>query len=233
MPLEDARDLVIEMRRYYRARAPWHDSYMGYTGNPAMEALLRPVVGRVGDLLTGLDVLEIACGTGNWTQVLARRARSILATDINEETLMVAREKEYTPGEVMFQPADAYALDHLAGGFTGAFAADWWSHVPRLLLGAFLAGLHGHLAAGARVVFVDMLPRAHPDLQPYRHDSDGDAICRRTLPDGSTFDVVKNFPRREDVLAAVADVGEGAEYEEWGELGRWMVTYATPAPAPS
>ncbi len=184
------------MKRYYAARAPWHDEHMGYGGNAAMEELLGPIIERVDGLLADLEVLELACGTGNWTQVLAQRARRILATDVSEATLSLAREKELAPGVVAFREADAYTLDGIPSGFTGAFAADWWSHVPRSMLAPFLEVLHGRLQPGARVVFVDMLPRDHPDLTPYRHDDEGNAICRRTLPDGSTFDVVKNFPER-------------------------------------
>ena len=233
MSVEDARDLAEQMREYYRVRAPWHDEYMGYVGNPAMEALLSPVVSRVETLLARLDVLEVACGTGNWTQVLARRVRSLLATDINEETLRLAQAKEYPPGVVSFRTLDAYALGDVGAHFGGAFAADWWSHVPRSLLGAFLDRLHGCLTRGACVVFVDMLPRDHPDLTPYRHDHDGNAICRRTLPDGSVFDVVKNFPDREEVLEFLSGRTEQAEYHQWGDLGRWLVSYMTPSPPPS
>jgi demethylmenaquinone methyltransferase/2-methoxy-6-polyprenyl-1,4-benzoquinol methylase len=200
---------------------------MGYTDNAAMEGLLRPIVHRVGSLLAGCDVLEIACGTGNWTQVLARRVRRIVATDINEETLERAKAKEYPAGVVDFRTADAYSLVDIGGDFTGAFASDWWSHVPRSLLGPFLDRLHTCLAAGARVVFLDMLPRDHPDLRPYRRDQEGNAICRRRLPDGSAFDVVKNFPEKKDVLETLAGRSDRVEYEQWRGLERWLVTYTT------
>jgi cyclopropane fatty-acyl-phospholipid synthase-like methyltransferase len=202
---------------------------MAYSGNAAMEETLGPIVQRVASLLAGLDVLELACGTGNWTQVLARQARRVLATDMSEECLSLARTKEFPAGVVTFRAVDAYALGGAGRGFTGAFAADWWSHVPRSLCGAFLDGLHRCLAAGARVVFLDMLPSDHVDLRPYRHDSEGNAICRRTLPDGRAFDVVKNFPGREEVLASLAGRSGEAEHEAWPELGRWLVTYRTPA----
>ena len=68
------------MRGYYGPRAPWHDCYMGYTGNSALEELLAPIVAVVEELLSGRDVLEVACGTGNWTAVLAKRAAGVLET---------------------------------------------------------------------------------------------------------------------------------------------------------
>ena len=226
----EARKLVEEMREYYGARAPWHDCYMGYTGNTALEELLAPAVAVVEEFLSGRDVLEVACGTGNWTGVLARRAASVLATDVNEATLSRAEGKDRPTGVVSFKVADAYTLEGVRGGFSGAFAADWWSPVPRSLLPAFLDSLHGRLEEGARVVCLDMLPSDHPDLTPHRHDDEGNAICLRTLPDGRVFDVVKNFPSRGDVLESVTGRGEGAEYFEWSELGRWLVTYTVSTP---
>ena len=229
----EALKLVEGMRVYYAARAPWHDSYMGYTGNAALEALLAPIVAVVEELLSGRDVLEVACGTGNWTEVLGRRAASVLATDVNETTLRRAEAKDSRARVASFQVADAYTLEGVPGGFTGAFASDWWSHVPRSLLPGFLDSLHGRLEGGARVVFLDMLPRDHPDLTPYRHDREGNAICRRTLPDGRVFDVVKNFPSRSEALESVTGRGERAEYHEWPELGRWLVTYTVSTPSRS
>ena len=225
----EAEDLVKEMQEYYRIRAPWHDEYMQYTDNDALEKFLQPIVSRVESLLAGLDVLELACGTGNWSQILSRHVRSLVATDINEETLSRAQAKQYPKDVVTFCLADAYSLDGIGSEFGGAFAADWWSHVPSSLLGSFLDSLHSHLRAGARVVFLDMLPRDHPDLLPYRHDREGNAICRRTLPDGSSFDVIKNFPDNKEILEMLSGRSERAEYQEWNELGRWLVTYTTPA----
>jgi len=213
------------MREYYQARASWHDEYMGYTGNAAMEKLLEPIVLWLEGLIADLTVLEVACGTGNWTQVLAKRARRVLATDVCLTALDIAKTKDYPLEVVAFQAADAYNLDGLPRGFEASFAADWWSHVPRSLLPRFLNGLHRHLKPGARVVFVDMLSCNHPDLKSYRLDDEGNAICRRTLPDGRVFDVVKNYPSRAEALELLIGISDAPEYREWLELGRWALTY--------
>jgi SAM-dependent methyltransferase len=222
-----AEDIVREMNEYYRARAPWHDGYMSYTDNAAMEDLLAPVIAFVEPFVAGRDVLEIACGTGNWTQVLARRARSVLAMDINESMVAIARSKEYAGGAVSFLVDDAYGMASVRGGFQASFAADWWSHVPASRLRPFLRLLHSKLASESRVVFVDMLPQDHPDLTPYRRDEEGNLIHRRRLPDGHEFDVLKNFPKRDDVLAALDGLGREALYWEHSDLKRWAVGYIT------
>ena len=45
----------------------------------------------------GAKVFEVACGTGYWTEVLARSAASVFATDINDEVLAVARSMSTRP----------------------------------------------------------------------------------------------------------------------------------------
>jgi len=221
-------DLLDEMRAYYEARAPLHDSYMNYRCNASMELLLSPIVERVAGLLAGLDVLEVACGTGNWTQVLARRASSVVATDASETALELARHKLGRGGRVEFVKADAFSLEGLGRIFGGAFASDWFSHVPVGSMRRFLDNLHLRLAGASTVVFLDMLQRHHPDLTPYRRDGDGNTICRRVLPDGREFDVVRNYPSESEIRAHLGPGVVGVDYREWPELSRWIVSYALP-----
>jgi SAM-dependent methyltransferase len=219
-------DPIEEMNRYYQARAPWHDEYMGYVSNTHTEALLTPIVRDIEGDVAGRDLLEVACGTGNWTQVLAHRAHRVLATDVSEAMLEIARAKEYSGGQVTFAVADAYALDGVAEGeFSAAFAADWWSHVPHSRLGSFLSVLHGKLRGGSRVVFLDMLESHAPEFGHYRVDSEGNRIYRRRLPDGREFDVIKNFPTERQLRATVASVATDIEVRKYPELARWTLSY--------
>lgn len=222
-----AGDIVREMNEYYRVRAPWHDGYMNYTDNARMEELLAPVIAFIEPFVAARDVLEVACGTGNWTQVLARRARSVLATDINESMVAIARSKPYASDAVSFRVDDAYGMAAIPDGFTASFAADWWSHVPVSMLRPFLELVHSKLVPGSHVVFVGMLPRDHPDLTPYRQDEEANLIHRRRLPNGREFDVLKNFPCREEILRTLDGLGREPVYSESLELLRWAVAYRT------
>ena len=220
-----SRDLIEEMNAYYDKQAPWHDECMGYSCNTKMEALLGPMIALFEEHVRDKDVLEIACGTGNWTQVLARRARSVTATDVNASVLEMARGKPLADNCVTFRVADAYTLNGVDELFDVAFAADWWSHIPRAMILPFLEVLHRRIRDDARVVFLDMMPRDVFDREEVCYDDDGNRISTRTVRDGSQFSVVKNFPDELELRSLLDQVARHVEYYEHLPLRRWLLTY--------
>jgi SAM-dependent methyltransferase len=217
------RDYITEMNKYYSSCAPWHDEFMGYESNDEMEALLGPIIEWVEPFILYRDVLEIACGTGNWTQVLSKRADSVLATDVNITGIEIARTKPYARDNVTFKVADAYTLDCIDGRFTAAFAADWWSHIPLAAVPAFVASLAGKLESGSTVVLLDMLPREELNRMFSHYDDEGNRISRRLLPNGEVFHVVKNFPTEHDLLRAFEGKVSEIQYREHDALRRWVL----------
>ena len=68
----------LSMRSYYAARAPEYDAiYL----KPERQADLRAIEHWLPPVFAGANVLEVACGTGYWTQFLAPVAASVLAVD--------------------------------------------------------------------------------------------------------------------------------------------------------
>jgi len=231
-------DILEQMNTYYEKRASIHDSLMGYTSQDATERLLAPIIRRFEKHLIGKHVLEIACGTGNWTQVLSRRADSVLATDINASLIEMAKEKSCSASNVAFRIADAFKLRSLKGKYEAAFAADWWSHIPRSKLSIFLKGLHQKLRPGAPVVFVDMMPCDSQHRMFSHYDDEGNLIHRRQLPSGEQYYVVKNFPTEAELRETLDGVADNVEYHEHLAMRRWILAYTprqtaddTPRPA--
>ena len=106
-----------DIKTYYSRRAAEYDQiYQRPERQPALRALERRVTGA----LNGRRVLEVACGTGYWTRLLAPAARAVLATDINQEMLRLARDKCHPYSNVEFQLMDGYALQAAPGTFDGA-----------------------------------------------------------------------------------------------------------------
>lgn len=213
-------DKVIE---YYAERAHVYDETAGYTDEVA-EELRGPVKERYRRLFAGHDVLEIACGSGYWTRVVGEVANSVLAVDINESMIAQARRRCRHLPQARFQTCDAFSLQGISGRFTAAFAVWWWSHIPRSEITSFLIALHSKLVPGALVLFTDQL---RYDCPSRRVDADGNVIESRSLPDGRTFDVVKNFPTSAEVAEALGTTASNVQYVARTEEKSWTVTYTT------
>jgi demethylmenaquinone methyltransferase/2-methoxy-6-polyprenyl-1,4-benzoquinol methylase len=179
------------MKEYYARRAAEYEEI--YLKPERQKDLLR-LIALLSKAFSGRDVLEIACGTGYWTQFLAKAARSILATDLNPEVLKFAREKNYGACRVSFALADAYEPAPLKRRSNGAFHGFWWSHLPRPKIPDFLAAFHRRLLPGSKVVLIDNLFVEGSSTPISRGDEDGNTYQIRRLKDGSAHEVLKNFP---------------------------------------
>lgn len=214
-----------EMRTYYADRVPYHDEYMSWTGREEMEGLLAPIIDLVGPEVLGRDVLEVGCGTGNWTQTLSHMARSVVATDLIKAYIEVAKQKEFPPGSVTFRQADAYSLEGVGGPFDAAVAADLWSHIPRSMVGTFLQSLASVLRPSARVIVIDMLRDQWSDLAFHRFDAEGNEVQLRTLPNGEAYQVIKNYPDEEELHGLLGHWARDAAYKGFPDLGRWVLRF--------
>jgi ubiquinone/menaquinone biosynthesis C-methylase UbiE len=184
--MTDSTDMVA----YYTKRAPTlEDVY----DKPERQADLVQLQERVCDALRDHHVLEIACGTGYWTERIAACAASVLATDVSADILTYAQAKDLPPGKARFAVADAYHLD-VQGSFDACFAGFWWSHVKREDQGPFLASLGKVLQKDGLLVMIDNAFVEEGSLPIARTDHEGNTYQIRTLENGERFEVVKNFP---------------------------------------
>ena len=189
------------MAAYYAARAA---EYEAVYAKPERQADLRALETWLPGVFAGRQVLEVAAGTGWWTVHGARDAALWLATDLNPETLAVARAKPALPRGVRFATADAYTLAELGGRrFDAAFVGFWWSHVPRARLAGWLDALFAHVEPGAPVVVVDNRYVEGSSTPIAEVDAQGDCWQLRRLDDGSHHRVMKNHPTQAEVEATL------------------------------
>jgi len=191
---------VATLVDYYAQRAA---EYERIYEKPERQEDLRQLKDWVRIALAGRNVLEVACGTGYWTQVAAETANSIAAFDLNEAVLDIARRKPIDPNKVDFRISDAYQLPVLPGQFNAVLAAFWWSHLPRERLTAFLDGLRPALQPGAVVIFIDNIFVPGNSTPLSRTDDLGNTYQQRSLDDGRSFEVLKNYPTDEELRGAV------------------------------
>lgn len=207
------------MQDYYAARASEYDRIYS---KPERQADLRQMEAWLPKVFAERSVLEIACGTGYWTQFYAPVAASVMALDSAQETLRIA-EGRLPRKVVRLIQGDAYRLPFLGESFAGAFAGFWWSHIPLDRIAEFLHGLHAALLPGAKVVFLDNRFVTGSSTPISERDDEGNTYQLRKLVDGSTHRVLKNFPSSDELLAAVAPHAAASEYREWDYF--WALEY--------
>lgn len=181
-------DIVI----YYDRRA---QEYEKVYENPAEQDDLRRAEEIFLPIFAGKRVLEIACGTGYWTERLAKTARSIYATDINASVIEIARERRIE-GDVTFAVADMFEIEP-ENRYDAVFCGFIWSHVLLENLDRLLKKLTDLTKPGGPIVFIDCnaVPSTNHDPKYItKTDKQGNTYQNRTLADGSAHRVLKNFP---------------------------------------
>lgn len=208
------------LEKYYARRAAEYEKIFA---KPERQADLARMREDIPALFQGERVLEIACGTGYWTPLIAERAQSVLALDYNEEPLAIARTKRYPKRNVTFVQGNAYALPDWKEKFSACYAGFWWSHVPLSKLDSFLGGLHAKLAPGAKVAFMDNRYVEGSSTPISRRDAEGNTYQARRLADGSGHEVLKNFPTGEEMRRRLGRYGKGVAFKEYEYY--WLATY--------
>lgn len=207
------------LQPYYAARASEYDEVYR---KPERQADLREIEQWLPTHFAGRHVLEVACGTGYWTQFIAPVASAITAIDASPETLEIAR-KRVPDDKVEFLVADAYALPKRDEKFDAAFAGFWFSHVPRERQVEFLSHLNAKLKPGARVVILDNRYVEGSSSPIIEQDSAGNTFQTRTLANGTTHHVLKNFPSESELHLLIKDVGNNIVIKNWHYF--WSLEY--------
>lgn len=208
------------METYYARRAA---EYERIYAKPERQPDLARMRRDIPTLFAGERVLEIACGTGYWTPLIAAQAQSVVALDYNEETLAIAKSKTYQRANVRFERGDAYALPGWKEKFSAAYAGFWWSHIPLGKIDSFLRHLHSRLEPGARVAFVDNTYYEGSSTPVSRRDAEGNTYQERRLDDGSSHEVLKNFPTARELRERLGRFGTDVTLTEYEYY--WLATY--------
>ncbi|WP_406350859.1 class I SAM-dependent methyltransferase [Streptomyces sp. NBC_00658] len=201
--------LLAEQIAYYRARAFEYDRIY------AERADLRELMAALDGLPVAGDVLELACGTGQWTGSLASQARSVTAVDSAPEVLGIARERAGSP-KVEFVQADVFTW-RPERRYDTVFFAFWLSHVPASRFGDFWATVAAALAPDGRAVFIDE-GLAGAALEDVSSEV-------RSLDDGSEYRIVKIYHEPAALSAELTALGWSADVRP---LGDFIVGVAEP-----
>jgi SAM-dependent methyltransferase len=232
MAAQGDEPLLQEQIRYYRARAPEYDDWFHRRGDYDRGAEYNGLwVAEVEEVRRALAVaggsgriLELACGTGLWTERLAPLATHLTAVDVSPEVIALNRER-VGAAHVRYRQADLFTWEP-DERYDFVFFGFWLSHVPPSRVIPFWQRVARAVAPGGRVFFVDS--RYHPaaavrDGPPTRRDQVRD---RRRLKDGREFDIVKLCYRPDEVATQLTTLGWRASVQ--GTANFFLYGTATP-----
>lgn len=196
-------DLLAEQVAYYRARAAEYDAT--YPLDVDVDAAAR------AELLAALEtlapygrVLELACGTGQWTVELARRASMVTAVDAAPEALEICRQR-VEADRVHLIEADLFSW-RPAQRYDLVFFSAWLSHVPPQRFDGFWELVADSLAPGGRVFVIDELP-AVAAVEQLASDCPSPAVHRQVHQTGETYRAVKVLYPPDDLQSRLAGLG--------------------------
>jgi len=202
------------MRAYYDERAEqydeWYLSQGGYAKRPDRDWATE--VAQLAGLVKGFGsgrILEVAPGTGWWTQYLSRNGK-LVGVDFALRMLEQTRKRLVAQHlSAALVRGDAYSLPFSDTAFDSCFFGFWLSHVPRKRTGAFLAEVRRVLKPGALVMVADSAASIWESGDSPKPGSE--YLDQRGLNDGSQHQVLKIFHSPETMSSALAPIGEVIE----------------------
>ena len=209
------KDLV----EYYKERAK---EYEKIYEKPERQEELDRATKILQEIFFDKEVLELACGTGYWTERIAKTARSILATDINEAVIDIARQKIFSKASVNFQVQDIFNLTP-EYKYDSLFAGFIWSHIRLQDLDNFLSVVHNCVNPGGTIVFMDNNFVADSSRPITETDKQNNTYQARKLENGKDYLVLKNFPTQAAIRETLGDKARDITFHSLKYY--WLVTY--------
>lgn len=205
--------LLASQLAYYRARASEYDTWFLRQGRyDRGEAHAQRWFGEVAQLECALtdfsphgDILELACGTGWWTERLSEYGTSLTAVDASPEAIALNRER-LPSKHITYVQADLFAWEP-ERTFDTVFFSFWLSHVPPERFEGFWSLVRRCLKPGGRVFFIDSSYAPEATARDHTLNNPDAVSVTRRLGDGRTFEIVKVFYEPEPLEAQLGALG--------------------------
>jgi ubiquinone/menaquinone biosynthesis C-methylase UbiE len=191
--------MLGEMVNYYRARANEYEEWfyrrgrydLGQEANARWFAEANQVFTILDALKIEGHILELAPGTGIWTERFLRTASSITAVDASPEMIAINRARVGSD-RVSYLQADLFLWQPTIR-YDAVCFCFWLSHVPIERLDIFLSNVAMALRPGGRVFFVDSHRETSGTTIEHQLSEKHVQVERRKLNDGREFNIVKNY----------------------------------------
>lgn len=210
-------ELLASQRAYYRARASEYDAWFlrqgrydrGEAHKKQWEAEVRELEQALANFNPSGDILEIACGTGWWTERLSGYGTSLTAVDASPEVIALNR-KRLAGNPAAYIQTDLFSWEP-ERSFDTVFFGFWLSHVPPERFAGFWDLVRRCLKPGGRVFFIDSSYTPEATAKDHVLNGTEATTVTRRLDDGRTFSIVKVFYEPAKLEAQLETLGWRAQ----------------------
>ncbi|MBD8628051.1 L-histidine N(alpha)-methyltransferase [Oxalobacteraceae sp. CFBP 13708] len=210
---------------YYDSIAAHYDNAAAEVADEQLEDL-DEAREQISTLLAGHRILELGCGSGAWTEVLAETAESIVATDASAAMLELAQMHGEDLDNVEYRLMDALALPADLGTgddkFTAVFLGGLWAHLTRKQQDDLLQSLKKRLGKDVLLVLFDDNYVEGESAVTVRTDLLGNTHEFQLDADGKQHELVKNYPTDSALRKRVGVAGREIRVARWEFY--WVLT---------
>jgi 2-polyprenyl-3-methyl-5-hydroxy-6-metoxy-1,4-benzoquinol methylase len=205
-------NILQEQINYYRDRASEYDEWFFRQGRyDRGEVHRQQWFAEIAEVEAALfatkpagNILELACGTGLWTQHLAPLATHLTAVDAAPEVIAL-NQNRVNSESVEYIVADLFNWTPTQE-FDMVFFGFWLSHVPMAQFADFWQMVKAALKPNGRVFFVDSLfDRTSPAINHVELHQQG--YAERKLNDGRIYQVVNIFHEPMKLTKSLQNLG--------------------------
>jgi demethylmenaquinone methyltransferase/2-methoxy-6-polyprenyl-1,4-benzoquinol methylase len=206
-------NIIQQQIEYYRARASEYDEWFyrqgRYDRGEELNARWKSEVDVLKNALFQLgkfnEILELASGTGIWTQELLSIGNKITAIDASEEVIELNRHKLNAPN-VKYRQMNLFTWEPDAE-YDLVFFSFWLSHIPPEFIDAFLNKVYKSTRVGGQAFIIDS--RFEPTSTAKNHTlkDDRGIYVNRKLNNGQEYKICKIFYQPEQLQDKLIQAG--------------------------
>ena len=207
----DEQSILAQQQRYYRERAAEYDEWwlregrfdQGPEANAQWLKDIETVVAALREFKPSGKILELAGGTGRFSQELLATASELTIVDSSPEMLELNRSR-LGSCKVQYVEADIFDWSPTAR-YDTVFFSFWLSHVPETRFASFWDMVRSSLAGNGRVFFIDSL-RVQSSTATDHRFPEGDVTTRK-MNEGREFESFKVYYELMDLERRLSDLG--------------------------
>ena len=192
------KDRLQHQIDYYRARAPEYDDWFyrrgRYDHGEAHTRQWQREAKIVREQLRSQSgfgrILELAPGTGIWTEQLINIGERVTALDASPEMIAINRAK-LRSDRVDYHQVDLFQWQPVRQ-YDMVFFGFWLSHVPAAKLDRFLDSARAALKPGGRLFLVDSCPSEKSTSAEQSIETENE-LQGRFLRDGRRYTIIKIY----------------------------------------